>query len=249
MTQKNLSFVVGMAVIATAGISLAEDEWVSLFDGKTIGTEWEIKSGFATYRVEDGAIVGKTAEGSGNTFLCTKKEFGDFELEFEVKVDDELNSGVQIRSKLKEVDDKGKKVGYGGRVYGPQVELESSPGQAAWIYGEATGLGWLSSEPSIPAGTWMIKPDGGVSVLSEGIAFVGAHDYMKNNAWNKIRVVAKGPQIQTWVNGNMVADLTHEEIYKEHNKGVIGLQVHGIKKGTGPFEVRWRNLQIKELND
>jgi hypothetical protein len=45
----------------------------------------------------------------------------------------------------------------------------------------------------------------------------------------------------------MVADLTHEEIYKTHPKGHIGLQVHGIGAGTGPFDVSWRNIRIREL--
>jgi len=31
-------------------------------------------------------------------------------------------------------------------------------------------------------------------------------------------------------------------------KGFIGLQVHGIKRGTGPYEVRWRNIEIKDLS-
>ena len=74
---------------------------VSLFDGKTL-EGWEQKNGTAKYRVENGTIVGKTNEGSPNSFLCTKKNYGDFELTFEVKVDDELNSGVQIRSKSTE---------------------------------------------------------------------------------------------------------------------------------------------------
>ena len=30
--------------------------------------------------------------------------------------------------------------------------------------------------------------------------------------------------------------------------GFIGLQVHGIKKGTGPYEVRWRNIKIIGLS-
>jgi len=68
-------------------------EWKALFDGKTLNG-WEIRSGFAKYHVEDGVIVGTTVEGSPNTFLCTKKRYGDFILEFEVKVDPVLNSGV-----------------------------------------------------------------------------------------------------------------------------------------------------------
>ena len=199
------------------------DGWVTLFDGHSI-QGWTVNSGKAAYTVEDGAIVGRTVEGSPNSFLCSPKEYGDFELEFEVKVSDGLNSGVQIRSSLKDLD----KDQFGGRVNGPQVEIESGPGQAGYIYGEATGLGWLSPKP---------KNDEPGS----------AHNYFKNGEWNHYRVVAKGARIQTWINGQPVDDLTHAEIYKSHPKGLIGLQVHGIKKGTGPFEVRWRNLKIKEL--
>ncbi len=45
----------------------------------------------------------------------------------------------------------------------------------------------------------------------------------------------------------MIEDLTDEEIYKTHPKGIIGLQVHGIGKNSGPFTVQWRNIKIKEL--
>ena len=30
-------------------------------------------------------------------------------------------------------------------------------------------------------------------------------------------------------------------------RGFIGLQVHGIPKGAGPYQVRWRNIRIREL--
>jgi hypothetical protein len=36
-------------------------------------------------------------------------------------------------------------------------------------------------------------------------------------------------------------------INNENPRGSIGLQVHGIKAGTGPYEVRWRKIMIKEL--
>ena len=206
--------------------AFAEGGWTQLFDGKSLDG-WSVKSGFATYAIEEGGvIVGKTAEGSRNTFLCTQEEYGDFELTFEVKVDGGLNSGVQIRSKLKpeKASDK-----YGGRVYGPQVEIEAGPGQAGWIYGEATGRGWLSPEPQ-----------------SDDKA-VNQHDHFKNDAWNQYRIVAQGAHIKTYINGHEIADLTDEEIFETHPKGIIGLQVHGIKAGSGPYEVRWRNLKIRSL--
>jgi hypothetical protein len=29
--------------------------------------------------------------------------------------------------------------------------------------------------------------------------------------------------------------------------GLIGLQVHGIGEGKGPYHVRWKNIRIREL--
>ena len=80
-----------------------QDEWISLFDGKTLDG-WSVHSGFAKYHVEDGVIVGTTVKGSPNSFLCTDREYGDFILEFVVNVDPRLNSGVQIRSKIAEAE-------------------------------------------------------------------------------------------------------------------------------------------------
>lgn len=113
------------------------DGWVALFDGKTLDG-WAVKSGFATYAVEDGAIIGTTVPKSPNTFLCSDKMYGDFDLTMDVKLDDGgLNSGIQVRSKLKGEQ-------HGGRMYGPQVEI--APNVAGYIYGEATGKNWLSQE-------------------------------------------------------------------------------------------------------
>lgn len=213
-------------------LSAQDGGWISLFDGKTLQGWKPSTLGTATYEVVDGTIRGVTAEGSPNTFLISEEEFGDFELEFEVKVHDALNSGVQIRSREKTEADlatsgnNGKPATDLNRFFGPQVEVEASPGQAGYIYGEATGLGWLSPEPQDDQ---------------------HAHSHMKNGEWNHFRVIAKGARIQTFINGQPVADLTHEGIYKSHPKGHIGLQVHGIKAGTGPYDVAWRNIRIRPL--
>lgn len=210
--MKRLHFALSaLLFVAIAATSMADDNgWVSLFDGESL-EGWVQRNGKATYRVEDGAIVGLTAKNSPNSFLCTKKAFCDFELEFEVDVDKGLNSGVQIRSRSsKDYNNE--------RVHGPQVEIESAPGEAGYIYGEATGRGWLTPEHKIK-------------------------DAYKNDQWNKFRVVAKGPRIQTWINGIKIADLTDE---KSSQCGFIGLQVHGVGD-RGPFEVRWRNIRVKDL--
>ncbi|MDF1741930.1 MAG: DUF1080 domain-containing protein [Verrucomicrobiales bacterium] len=209
------------------------DGWVELFDGKTLKGWKHSTLGTAKYSVVDGAIHGVTEEGSPNSFLISEKEYGDFEIEFDVKVHDSLNSGIQIRSREKSEADlaasgkNGKPATDLNRFFGPQVELEASPGQSAYIYGEATGRGWVSPEPQ-----------------EKG----HSHNHMKNGEWNHIRIVAKGVRIQTFINGIAVADLSDEGLFKTHPKGHFGLQVHGIKKGTGPFDVSWKNIRIKELN-
>lgn len=202
--------------------------WISLFDGTTLDG-WVRRSGFATFAVEDGTIVGTTADGSGNTFLCTTREFGNFDLRFDVRIDEGLNSGVQVRSKIRSTDEKGREMGFGGLVYGPQVEIESSPGRSGWILGESTGLGWLSPEPN-----------------SKDPA-VNQHTHLKNGEWNEFRVLADGSRIQTFINGAKVADLTHPDIFQNHTKGFIGLQIQAVRSTATPLQVRWRNLKIREL--
>ena len=73
--------------------------WVLLFDGKTLDG-WEGQSDL--WKVRDGAIVGRVEKDPGyNTFLCTKDEFSNFVLRFQVMlVKDYGNSGLQYRSHL-----------------------------------------------------------------------------------------------------------------------------------------------------
>lgn len=220
MKRFALSMLLAIAVSST----LSAGEWVNLFNGKNL-KNWIQKNGTATYRIEGDAITGKTSEGSPNSFLCTKKLYADFELEFEVKVSNELNSGVQIRSKTKELP-AGSEAKF-GRVNGPQVEIEASGSngaEAGYVYGEATGRGWLTTPDRL-------KP----------------HKHFKDGEWNHYRIVANGPKIETWINGQHIETLVDEEIYKTHSSGFIGLQVHGIKKGTGPYEASWKNIRIKEI--
>jgi hypothetical protein len=77
----------------------AEPGFEPLFDGRTL-EGWEGNS--KIFRVEDGAIVGGSLKEpiARNEFLCTQRDFGDFELRLKFKVLGEgANGGVQIRSR------------------------------------------------------------------------------------------------------------------------------------------------------
>ena len=108
-------------------------QWQSLFNGVDL-TGWEAHGGKATYKVVDGAIEGTAVLNSPNTFLCTKKRFTDFILEAEVFLPNDLNSGIQFRSNIKEKD----------RVFGYQFEIDPD-GSRAWTGGiyEEANRGWL----------------------------------------------------------------------------------------------------------
>lgn len=225
MLRKLMPFLL-LPVLSSTVAADHHDGWVSMFNGRTLAG-WTQKNGHATYAVVNGAIVGTTSAGSPNSFLCTVRQYGDFELEFEVAVSNLLNSGVQIRSQTR--DEPGKHTLYQtGRVNGPQVEIEASGPAGAlsgFVYGEATGRGWLSPEDRrVP------------------------HTRFKNGEWNKYRIIAQGPRIQTFINGEKIEDLTDEAIYETHPRGFIGLQVHGVGDRQLLMHAMWRNLRIKELD-
>jgi quinoprotein glucose dehydrogenase len=242
--------IIAFALPEDAGQQASEkkpsaDGWIQLFDGFTLNG-WVHMNGAHRFSVEDGAIVGRTVESSAsmNSFLCTLREFDDFELELETAIDRITNSGIQIRSKVRPLQGTGR--GFesaAGRVNGPQVEIRRSyKGQPATglLYGEALGTNWLSSQQKI---------DGG-------------HPHFIDEGWNRLRIVARGPRLQTYVNGNLVEDLVNEDVYKTHPKGFIGLQIHGISKRelelpihaasrvttSQPLVIKWRNIRIRPLS-
>lgn len=164
---------VSVWMLASAG---AEEGFLPIFNGKDL-TGWEVLQGTADYRVDEGTIIGTTAAGSPNSFLCSKKHYFDFDLRFDVKLEnDELNSGCQVRSNSSQ-DYKE------GVVHGYQVEIEPK-GTAGFIYDEGR-RGWLSKE----------RVD-----KVKNVAF-------KSGQWNSYRVLCVGDSIKTWVNGVPVADV------------------------------------------
>jgi len=229
MFKNMISSMLMLSLITTCATA---GQWMDLFDGETLDG-WSIHSGYAKYRVEDGTIVGTAVKGSPNTFLCTNREYGDFILEFEVKCDPRLNSGVQIRSQIakdpmffvfRRFDGRPRQLVIPpDRVYGYQVEIASAEtGTSGGIYDEARRGFFLADVSEDPV----------------------ASKAFKDNQWNKYRIECKGSSIKTWVNGVPCANLRDSL----DAKGVIGLQVHGLSGNFFPYQVRWRNLRIRELD-
>ncbi len=193
----------------------AQSNWIKLFDGNTLNG-WKQVAGTALYTIKNGAIVGTTVPSSPNSFLITDKEYGDFVLELQVKVEDTTsNSGIQFRSQYDSGGNKGK-----GRVYGYQYELD--PSVRRWtggIYDEGR-RGWLYPLSLNPS----------------------AQNGFKLNEFNKVKIECVGNTIRTWINNKPAAIL----IDTVDAKGVIALQVHSIGNANlAGKKIYWKNIRIK----
>ncbi|HAH47789.1 MAG TPA: dehydrogenase, partial [Planctomycetaceae bacterium] len=61
--------------------------------------------------------------------------------------------------------------------------------------------------------------------------------YVREGEWNEYRIVAVGPQIRTFINGNLCTDLNDPQGAKT---GIIAFQIHS----GGPMEVRFKDLEL-----
>jgi len=189
--------------------------WVSLFDGKTLNG-WKRLAGDAEYKAENGMIVGYTVLNSGNTFLATEKEYGDFVLELDIKIESvKGNSGVQTRSHYDAAAKDGK-----GLVYGRQVEVDPSDRQwSGGIYDEGR-RNWLYP----------------LSLNTK------ARHAFKVEEFNHYKIECIGNEIKTWVNGVATAYL----VDTIDQKGFIALQVHQVNSPDEVNKkIYFKNIRIK----
>jgi hypothetical protein len=179
-------------------LARAEDEagFAPLFDGKSLAG-WEGNE--KIFRVEDGAIVAgsRTEKIAHNEFLCTREQFGDFELRLEAKlVGQGRNAGIQFRSE---------RIKDHFEVSGYQCDMGLMQEKPIW--------GWLYDESRRR------------KFLAEGDAEALAKS-VKPGDWNQIVIRGEGPRVQIWVNGLQTVDYqeTDDAVAR---RGIIGLQIHG----------------------
>jgi hypothetical protein len=108
------------------------------------------------------------------------------------------------------------------RVYGYQVEIATARSRSSGgIYDEARRGFFIADIRENPAA---------------GAAF-------KDNEWNLYRIECTGASMKTWINGVPCVNVKDSL----DAKGIIGLQVHGLGQDFKPYQVRWRNIRMKDL--
>jgi hypothetical protein len=104
----------------------------------------------------------------------------------------------------------------GTKVSGWQVEVAPPGSDTGGIY-ESYGRGWL------------IKPD------------PEKDKALKFGDWNKMRIVVKGDNVTSYLNGTEMVNFTDAKIGE--GKGGVLLQIHD----GGGIKVYWRNIVLKKL--
>ena len=173
------------------------DTAVSIFDGKSFAG-WE--GDLNWFRIEDGSIVAGSLEKEipHNMFLCTTKEFDDFELKVEAKlVGPGDNSGIQFRSR---------RVPGTTEVSGYQADMGGPIGDFGVVWGSLYDEARRNK----------------MLVIANQEEIKKAY---RSNDWNEMVLKCKNNHIQVWVNGYQSVDYTEddESIAK---KGIIGFQIH-----------------------
>ena len=209
-----LVLIVGVPVPTIA--EETKDGFVSLFDGKTFrGWEGNLKH----FRIEKGAIVAGSLKQPipRNEFLCTEKQYGDFELRIKAKlVGEGNNAGIQFRSQ---------RIPNHHEVKGYQCDMGSAfKSKNIW--------GWLYDESRRR------------KFIAEGDAKKVAKVF-KKNGFNEFVIRCQGTRIQIWLNGVRTVDYRERDA-KIERRGIIGLQIHGGAPAEASYkDIRIKPLSAK----
>jgi len=180
---------------AVAVVAESDAGFVPLFDGKTL-QGWEGKE--AWFRIEEGAIVAGSLEKPipNNQFLCTTRDFEDFELRLQVKARGKgANGGIQFRSR---------RVPGSDEVEGYQADVGGVSDRWVWggLYDESRRRRFLA-EPTAEQIEKLVRPDD----------------------WNDYVIRCVGPRIELFVNGVRTVDYAESDP-EIPRSGLIGVQIH-----------------------
>jgi len=216
-----------IAAASSPAAPAADDAaFVPIFDGKSLDG-WE--GGPEFWRVEDGAIVGQTTPENptkGNTFLIWRQgEVDDFELVLQYRITGG-NSGIQYRSR-----DLGDFV-----IGGYQADFEAGPTYSGILY-EERGRGILANRGERVT----IAADGAKTPGEPIAATADLQKAIKPGEWNEYRVVASGPRLRHFINGQEMAEVIDEQEGKRALQGVLALQLHA----GPPMKVEFKDIRLK----
>ena len=197
-----------------------------LFNGKNL-EGW--KGDPELWKIEEGAIVGSTYQKklkSSSFLIWQAGEVGDFELEYQCKVEGNNNSGVVYRGQLHP--------SIPWEMKGNQADIHPKPEFCAMLWSQGTGRKIVARRGT----KVVVDATTGKPQVVEKWEPVMPVDIAK---WNTYRVVARGNHIQHFVNGELAIDLIDQHPNTQLT-GLIGLQLHGGK----PMKVYFKSIRLNK---
>lgn len=208
--------------------------FVPIFDGKSL-EGWE---GDPVYwKVDDGVLVGEVTEATilrRNSFIVWRGgTAGDFELKVEYRVSGSGNSGVNYRS----ADVAGVPLALQGYQADIDGGTRASDGRrhTGNIY-EERGRQFLARRGDVAH-----IVSGGPEIVGKVGTYEGLVEFIKEDDWNELHIIARGNTLIHILNGRVMAMLIDDDIAHRRREGLIGVQVH---QGP-PMKIEFRSIRLK----
>jgi hypothetical protein len=193
--------------------------FVPIFNGKSLDGWQGLGGDTSSYYVDQGMLVCKE---TGKVHIFTNKQYDDFVLRLQIKLDPGGNNGIGIRVQPHRAP----------HLFGMEIQvLEDS----YYEDGDPIKLKDYQHHGSIygvvPAKTGYLRPAG---------------------EWNDEEIICRGRQVKVTLNGHVIVDADLDEVTPldgqdhpglHYRRGHIGLHAHG----NYGAKVYFRNLRIKEL--
>jgi len=207
-----------------------------LFNGRDL-TGWDGDP--RLWSVRDGAIRGETTKenpAKGNTFLIWKGgTVGDFELRLMFRLSNTNNSGIQYRSK--HITDGRVNNKWVVRGYQAEVRNENElPNVSGFIYDEGGKRSRLCL-----VGEKAVWENGKKTVTGKTCTAEQFKKAFKLDDWNEYRIVAKGNNLQQFINGLQTVDFTDKEEGLALKEGILALQLHAGQ----PMWAEFKDIRLK----
>lgn len=194
------AFMSMLALVLAAGPpqSAPAGKWVELFNGKTLDG-WEVVGDGVWMVLRDGTLLGQCDPRKPclhQSWLYTKKEFGEFDLRLEYWTRLGGNSGVSIRDTSR-----------ARYAHGAEWDPNRTPSHIGYEIqiGEGSGKGYNVS--------------GSVYLLDAAKSGV-----QRDSDWNTLEIESRNDLIRVKLNGQVVSQ--HPGLAERSKTGPIGLQLH-----------------------
>jgi hypothetical protein len=200
-----------------------------IFDGKTLDG-WQSPD-MSYWSVQDGAITATCTP----EHPCKKNQFlvwqlgllDDFELKLKFRISGtpSANSGIQIRSEIKE----------DGHAVGYQADIDLGGKWAGALYDEHTGRRALATRGK----KTVIAADG----TRQSSDLPASGNPLKAGEWNEYVITARGSHITLAINGQVTAEVIDEETAHRDLQGKLALQLHS----GPPMTVQFKDIELTRL--